>query len=1087
MTFTEYASSARQDVAEVLGTVEGSPASSSSSSWVKRLHSLSSLALELWPPEAPHWRVAGSMVIPSVQGNPAQYVKELSAALSASSSENPKAESQGLDHLGRASCLRAVSAFQGGAQTTQQVTSLMTALVGGSGVQKTGVKGMHLEEMLPLEELLSCISAVASSSSQAVIRTMKDSPLREFVLKGTRRLLAADELPWQNLLELHSALVLVGLNRNAVESKIRQRLLTAKSTGASTATPLHCVSDIVASAKLLGEDSTLRSGRVRQAMLSDGKQPLSPSIAAKMLQHAVPHDGAFSLAQEFVVARAVACICKGSGLLSPKELGQALNGILALQARGNDFAIRQVSLALRSMWAPMSQRLPHFGPRELSDALRAYSWQLQYSQQELALTGNSLEHPIVDVNDSATRLAKETKMKQAFEDFSQKLLRPVMGSLGQMPLRQVAACLTALAPPLRPPDLLEARDRAALNAAVQAAFSAGPSLGSDASEVPVVHRPSGLEGVAWWDDYWAGEVSAMSTVELLELACGLREAEIRGGWPLGALLAEIEERLQPSRVKTQEKPVELPQFLLLRLCRVVDLWHGHQVEQVLQLLLSDQKAMKVLPSSYFVAMLTALCEFPVPKELILRLTVSFLGSAELGERTVQPEQWADVLRTVRALDEVPSWERMTPRIVQRLIPHLGDLSAHSLASLLHALAARPLASQGEHCGPLEQLPGAACMAVRKAVEAGSWDFDQVVNVFDSMGRLGWYDEQMVAAIISQCASAPLLEPHAPLLLPIVRACALLRIHDAPLLRKVVLWYCWCYNYLWSKPLASESLDDLLELAENLSDLSFQSMDLHGVLAQNLKNPNASPRQMLGLLSALARFAHFPTEFKDACSRVCATSTNTELSSLSQKDLINAFNIHLCAVFDGPAALKHWLTTDETMKLFFQVHTSQKWYQKQDQERVAFLQSPAYSNMKSIIKAGGLGLVESEPGEVYHVEFVSKDAKDRLTSNDPPTALVCIKTKEQLRWYVPIMAETMQQGGEMQNRCRHFRYMFHGSVQKMRHLQAMGYRTAVIWMSEWNSLETKEERLAYMQAATGTQGRRTAAFKPSSAEEEDAYR
>merc|ERR1712217_366181 len=256
------------------------------------------------------------------------------------------------------------------------------------------------------------------------------------------------------------------------------------------------------------------------------------------------------------------------------------------------------------------------------------------------------------------------------------------------------------------------------------------------------------------------------------------------------------------------------------------------------------------------------------------------------------------------------------------------------------------------------------------------------------------------------------------------------------------------------------------------------------------NPNASAGQVLALLAALARFSHFPPEFKEACARICAESSDSDLVALSTDDLVNAFNIHLCAVFDGPAALKHWLTEDEAMKAFFQVHTSQKWYQKQDKERTAFLQSDAYLTLRQALDAGGFDMQPSDPGEVYHVEFVSRDAKDRLQDHaNPPTALICIKSMEQLRWYVPITAEgpATEVDSQTQNRCLQFRYMFRGAVQKMRHLQAMGYKTAVVWMSEWNALETEDQRRQYLSTALGAPGPQSTAFSPSSSKEQAIYR
>lgn len=504
-----------------------------------------------------------------------------------------------------------------------------------------------------------------------------------------------------------------------------------------------------------------------------------------------------------------------------------------------------------------------------------------------------------------------------------------------------------------------------------------------------------------------------------------------------------------------------------------------------------------MPTAYFVAVLKAMCSFLVPKEVPLRLVAAFLDRVDQGERTVTPEQWVDILAAIRPLDEPPWWERATPRIIQHLVPHVGTLSPDSLAALCrtHAAKSQQLESAQSSeltSSSLERLPDAAAQAVKQVVEGGKWDFDQVVRNFDDLGRLGWYNEPAVAAVLAQCMQTSLLEPHAPLLVPLARACASLRVHHAPLLHKMVLWYCWCHTYLRPSPLPTEQVDELLEFAGHLLELSFQSLELQGILAEQLRNPNATPRQVLALLAALARFSHFPAEFKEACAKVCAESNSSDLASLSSADLVNAFNIHLCAVFDGPAALKHWLTEDEAMKAFFQVHTSQKWYQRQDQERTAFLQSKAYFTLKEAVEEEGLDLRPSEPGDVYHVEMVSRDAKDRLSawSGNPPTALVCIKSREQLRWYVPIAAGAAGgEAGELaeQNRCHQFRYMFSGSVQKIRHLQAMGYRTAAVWMSEWRTLETSEQRREYLRAALGAPGRQSTAFSPSPAVEEDTYR
>eukprot|EP00913_Durusdinium_trenchii_P009954 g9343.t1 len=57
--FLDYANSARQDVAEIMHELEGSSA--------EQLHALSTMALDVWPSESPHWRLAGAVLPEKIQ------------------------------------------------------------------------------------------------------------------------------------------------------------------------------------------------------------------------------------------------------------------------------------------------------------------------------------------------------------------------------------------------------------------------------------------------------------------------------------------------------------------------------------------------------------------------------------------------------------------------------------------------------------------------------------------------------------------------------------------------------------------------------------------------------------------------------------------------------------------------------------------------------------------------------------------------------------------------------------------------------------------------------------------------------------
>jgi len=1061
-SFLEFGWRAHQDVAAISGD-------SSASSPLQRLQRLSEVALDVWPREAPQWRVAAPLVAPSLSRTFAQQDRSsFSAAIAAA----------GLTPESRAACLRTLCECHGSPRLARGVLPMLTALVEGAE------ESHNLANRLPPQELSRCILAIGRAPLLQF--PVQDAPLRNFLANGVRRLAggAAAKMTTTELHELRCALHRCGLETPHLDTELRKRLQhigdAASQAGQESTGSLEAdLAGIVACSHSLSMADVLRSARVRNALLPDD---LSAEMAAKLLPHALPMEAAPDTAHEFVVGMATRQLESHSRFLDIGDLSCALQGAVAWQVSGDRSAIHHAARILRTVWPWVASKLSYLGPDDLALALKGYCWQLQYSQQEFAVQGALRDHPFVesvaDARDGGHSMRSAARTRSEL-DFKTKLVQPVLSRLSEMPLRQMAVCLTSLAPGVSEQGLLDDDDRAAVKAALDATFPA--------------EEQNGRRWADFREEYLAGQMHALTTSELLELTCSL--GEFRGGarWVTDDLRSVVEERLRPPR--GSRPSVELTHILLLRLCRTINLWQGHAVEEMLTHLLSSPAAVRPLPTSYFVAVLSALCSFNVPKEVPLTLASAFVDRVDCGESIATPEQWVRILHSIRALDDPPWWDRVTPRILQNLVPHVRNLSPHNLALLLQTYASKPQHSkpgQRAESGDaiLDHLPAVVTGAVNQAVRAGGWNIEQVVHNLDQLGRLDWYSDTTAAAMVAQCTQTPLLEPHAPLLVPLSRACAALRIHHAPLLNKMVLWYCWSCTYLRPNPLPQPQVDELLEFAGHLLDLSFHSLELQGVLSEQLLNPNASARQKLALLAAMARFAHFPVEFKEACAKVCAESHSSDLAALTSADLVNAFNIHLCAVFDGPAALKHWLTEDEAMKTFFQVHTSQQWYHKQDQERTTFLQSHAYLTLKQAIEDEGLDLRPSDPGDVYHIEFVSKDAKERLGAMpaDPPIALVCIKSKEQLRWYIPITADVGldAEALALQNRCHQFRYMFRGSVQKTRHLQAMGYRTAAIWLSEWTALETAEQRQAYLRTALGTPGRQNATFSPNAAEEEETY-
>eukprot|EP00435_Cladocopium_sp_Y103_P009355 s3873_g2.t1 len=152
--YLEYARSARQDVAEVMRQLEGSHS--------ERLHGLSSMALEIWPKEAPQWRLAGEVVPQEIEAK----------ALQQEMWELSKEETSG---EARAAMLRVLCGIR------SRPSMRLAASVAKDG----------LVWKINLQELCKCIAALAHSGWHPM---PKDSILMIFAKEGLQRLAAGAKL-----------------------------------------------------------------------------------------------------------------------------------------------------------------------------------------------------------------------------------------------------------------------------------------------------------------------------------------------------------------------------------------------------------------------------------------------------------------------------------------------------------------------------------------------------------------------------------------------------------------------------------------------------------------------------------------------------------------------------------------------------------------------------------------------------------------------------------------------------------------------------------------------------------------------------
>jgi len=1068
-SFLEVRRTAREDVKSLLRNHKAD--------WVQRADFLATVALDLFPKDALHWRVAGPMLMPDAQMSAKAIVEAVQAELAggtprlrrAQAGASPSAASETAKRI-QACCFSGILT-DGSSRSSAQAKQLLMAFLdeGSDPLGRTFVQKASLQDLSDSFVALSQVQWALPSKLQDFTKAMAVR------LASDARKLPMDHL--QQVLEAMDGSVQYEKQVTAVRAELNKRLEDWVRGKASAGT-LGTVS-VVAGARLAKKEPMLSSRPLREALLPD---KLELAVAAKLLRFAVsPTPGSGDTTDFYLIGLLSKQIATGMQKLKAQDLESVLQGVLALQASSSIPHREHAGELLQALWAKeMPAKWRFLSSQGRSALLQAYWWQLLYSMQSSMTIGVARSHPLTR---TPGQVASET------ERLKSEVLWPIMSNLGEMSLNDIRAVLTILAPPMFPPDVLTARDGEQLQSYVEAAF---PSQG-DLQE---------SDQVEWWRDTWSAELASLSAAELLELACGLREAKYRGAsaaqgavartgredlwWVLRDVLTELQRRLSVRTPSRDSDGVQLSHTLLVRACRCADIFDKHEVESLLKELLASPANIQALPTGHYIAMLKALCSWRVPQALPLTLTSALLDDVDRGSRSADPAMWSELLSALAPLgNPFSDGQRGVARIAQLIVPHLGELPATSLAAVLASLSRAGLQSGTADASSASYLvfsraPLAATAAVQRVIEAEQCDFHLLMGLVISLGKLDWYSEAFAKAFLRQAMRTQLLEGHSRSLVPLAGALVELRMHHAPLLNKIVHWYTWCCKYLWPKPLSKEDVDEALALGRHLHDLSFQSLAFLDVLAENLENPNATPSQLLMLLSLLARFSHFPPSFRSTCARVCKEDAgSSDLASLRPSELVEAFNIHLCAVFDGPAALKLWLTEDEAMKSFFQVHTSQKWYQEKDQERAGFLQSSTFPELSQAMQDAGLDVRPSDLGEVYHVEFVSPDAKERLSGNSgsPPLAIVCIKSKEQLRWYVPITAEVLPDEEQLTNRCNTFKLVFSEAVQKLRHLQAMGYKTVPIWMTEWKMLKTREERAEHIRDAVSAPTR--LAFSPSS--------
>ena len=275
---------------------------------------------------------------------------------------------------------------------------------------------------------------------------------------------------------------------------------------------------------------------------------------------------------------------------------------------------------------------------------------------------------------------------------------------------------------------------------------------------------------------------------------------------------------------------------------------------------------------------------------------------------------------------------------------------------------------------------------------------QAVAALVACGKMGIFSDSCTNALMACLMQASLSLLSSEEIKSLTAAFLDLRVHHAPFLNRFVEWYAGCWSL---RPAVGRELDTLIRVAHALIDLGFNSLRVADLVSSHLQMEGVTPAQTLGLLSALARVAHFTPVFREKLLALgaLAESNPRELAGLEQEDLIRGFQVHLCSVFEAPPGYKA-VVDDPAVKSFFANQCAFMWYATQEREKEEFRRSAACAHLERVIRSmDGWRLVPNPPVEVpYHVELTV----------DEPTAqqvqLVCVPPKDQLRSFTPIVAQ-----------------------------------------------------------------------------------
>ncbi|KAF4699398.1 hypothetical protein FOZ62_004102 [Perkinsus olseni] len=440
--------------------------------------------------------------------------------------------------------------------------------------------------------------------------------------------------------------------------------------------------------------------------------------------------------------------------------------------------------------------------------------------------------------------------------------------------------------------------------------------------------------------------------------------------------------------------------------------------------------------------------------------------------------------------------------IRVLVPVIHDSPSRPLIDFLTLLSqkkeALPNTSQLNIYSPLSQLSSSILSTLSTTITPTSNNnhMKDITLALKAMARLDWYSTRCITSMVDALMTTRLTSSSMEYVGDLMQSLRVLRVHDTPLLQRVVTWYKWMLRQSYgdttttttnsssssrARPYPPEIRAHLAAFALPIAELGYTSSSLIDIvegalLLQEEGNSHPSdPKLLISFLYILSRQgqeAFTRASFIQGVKRLASTPEEA-LQSLSAADWIKAFQVHLAPAIEGPPHIKRELVHDADIKKFIEDNASFSWYSAQEKSRTQFLHSDTYHALRHTIEddLGWPLYTANQSGEVYHTEFISDNTTSSpsigssVPSSDRRTAIVCIKPSDELRYYRAsiggsVVSDSGGPGGEM-GEYKSTRVMIGSSLVKVRHLISLGWKVVPVWLSEWSDMKSDKDRAEYL--------------------------